>query len=301
MVATTSALPAAQLAFRALDAPLFVSKNHIASATAVIVRKTDAEFSTTEAVTGFPASYTYNGSRADFAKLASATSFYILVDAGSGNQITADCIIIEGHNFTDGNLLVRVSDAAVGGGGAGLSGTILTPVASVGTVADRQVDFLDATFTARFWEIGFTGVTSADLTIRQVWLGTQQQMRSKARDPSDPDDHWVSTRAESQARSGFRQRTLWSKLRALDLNFRVISATELAAARAVRDDTDVYTNSLWYCEDPNSDPTGSVAGGLQGRMIYGHANGREYRTPSIEGANRNFAIQITEAGPRLSP
>ena len=301
MVATTAALASAQLAFRALDAPLFVSNNVIADAEAVTLRETDADFTAaTEAVAGFLESNLYDGTRATTAKLTTAVTFNVLIDAGSGNQLTADCFIIEGHSWTDGTFGIRVSDTVDGGGL--LNGTILTPqAAATATVADRQVVFWSSTFSARYWEISYVSITSGTLTARQVWLGVQRQMRSKTRDPSDPDDDWESTGAESNARSGHSQSTLWSKLRAMDLNFRLISATELAASRAVRDDTDVYIKGFWYCEDPNSDPTGSVAGGLQGRMIYGKGLSGKHSTPSVEGANRNWHIPFKEVGPRLSP
>jgi hypothetical protein len=296
MVATSATLPSAQTDLRDNDKVLWIASNYLTTATVTLRTSSESFTAADESAAANPTRRMHDGTRVTkTVAVSTSTDCWILVDAGSGSQITADCLVFENHREDENNsdITVRVSDTVDGGGV--LNGTILTPQATLTVATYRNTLLWDSSYTARYWEINFNGAGSFKSEFGQFWLGTQLQMRYQANRPFDPDARFGAY-SETVSRTGVRQRVSHaSNLRTRGGQMWLNQAAEKTFVENLWENTNSYANAAWFVRQPFTAPENAV---------YGHLSGNALSRPVTEEstiAEQLWSFEIMELGPRMEP
>lgn len=265
-----TALPSAQLSDRQNDFPAVVARNlweQDMGAQYPIARDDDV-FNGTDNVTDsdYPLSNLYDRIRSTLWKTSgNESTVYLLIDAGTGETLTADCILWEGVGAPwtatgeTNTVRVRCSDA-VDGGNQLLAPTTITTITGAPFSQDIWAEAWNSSYAARYWEIQLTTTDAHKIQFSQLWLGQQRQFNYTSHAPYDPDEQ-MSAWEGSETYTGYEQRlSMYTdrKRRQGVWWFRTPEAQ--AFLRSAYSETSGWAASLWFIEDPQSTPEAAVFG-----------------------------------------
>jgi len=286
----STALTAAQLAYRAADKPLLVAKHDYADAT-VIARSTNQFAIADQSDSDNPTADCLNRSRTSKMVAGTAyTSWYVLGDGGAVGfgGITGDCIIIEGHNFSGKAITVKASDTL----SAGFLASPTTLDSWTPGDNTRQVRFWDTYYGFRYWEIGITGTSWTPEAI-QIWVGQQIQLGNKARMPFDDDARTGIWGGRAVTRSGSVQTVVsTARLSRLSGKFYVVGTGMTTDVREAHVHTSAWAKPFWYVENPDASP--------EDALLAVHADPELALQAGKTEAERQLLLDAVEVGPRIT-
>jgi len=227
---------------------------------------------------------------------SASTRVFILLDAGAGGVLSADSLIIEGHEslLFGETIRVRCGDVlGVGGGIDAADPSTYTALSMTGDTINRVVSLWDYTYSARYWEIYFfdLGGGTSQWSAKQVWLGTSVFLPHHANVPYDEDGRQASF-VDTQARSGARTRvSQWWDIRRREFECWVEDSDTIDDLRDAYDDAEGWAKAVWHIEYPTSEPATSA--------LFGLMEEPSLALPSQLEIDRTWSNVIVEQGPHL--
>lgn len=266
MAATATAIPSADLVYRAANKPLVVGRNVLEKAYGVAVANLVANVSGTLAA-GDASDATYHRrflTSRDPSQLwkfgSSVTDLYLVMDTGAvdGSKDT-DVLIVQGHNWDTCTITVEASDTTPAVPWVGATTVFSHVVSGSGLVFQLHATTMHK---ARYWRIRIQRAGAFVAQASQVWLGKAIQFPVKSMYDWTPPEASIASFTFRTTKGGRRHAvrnhgSLSRRPQVFEIGD-VSTGTFLTAAKDFWDNADsLYGGGrcFWYCEDPTASPS----------------------------------------------
>lgn len=296
MAATSTAIPAADLAARALDAPALMALNvcqvaYDAAAANFVTNQTGTLAAGDTSATGLGRERLVKRHRHLKWNGASGTTHFVILDLGS---IVHDCdtLAIEGHNLDGATITVEADDATLPTEGTAAWGTQVFNFVQSG---NGTIYLLHATtmYRARYWRIKIVAAAAFVPQATQVWIGKSLQIPARALIDSDLPSvaGGAFIEHETKGRVVYRYRNHGSLI-ARAVSFLIAQAftstffIDLATFMTGANHLDGGMRSFWWCDEPTTAPGSALFVNLSEPM----------HRPRSRGPATSFSLEWKEVG-----
>lgn len=291
MAYNQSSLSSDEIAWKAADYPLIAPNvTPIAPSvarwnTAGTTTDTDRTLSTN------PARRAYDGfvstdTRTDG---TAASTWYYVLDFGSGGEIEIDCAFIIGHNFGTLSLTTVTLEIA---DDANFSSNLL----EIGDFGTPGVDtrLRDVNFNSnnrysnvRYLRLKLSRGSNFTPELHEIILGRRRQFKVRPRNPFDP-DRKVDQKQTTRTMGGESQTVIFSRgMMELDARVQLWEDDRISDIKSFYDDLNVRNQFVWVWEPGTAS--------AQFRLMNYDNEGLSL--PSADYTEREFAIRGSEQGP----